>query len=70
MSLPSVNIAPFEGQSVCLFCGSSDGTDPRYIQAAAEFGKATAEAGWRFVYGGGGVGLMGCLLYTSPSPRD
>ena len=59
MSLPSVNIAPFEGQSVCLFCGSSDGTDPRYIQAASEFGKATAEAGWRFVYGGGGVGLMG-----------
>lgn len=59
MSLPSVNIAPFEGQSVCLFCGSSDGTDPRYIQAAAAFGKAVAEAGWRFVYGGGGVGLMG-----------
>ena len=59
MSLPPANIAPFEGRSVCLFCGSSDGTDPRYIQAAAEFGKAVAEAGWRFVYGGGGVGLMG-----------
>ncbi|MGW8175765.1 MAG: LOG family protein [Stenotrophomonas sp.] len=25
----------------------------------ARFGKATAEAGWRLVYGGGGVGLMG-----------
>ncbi|MET4684693.1 TIGR00730 family Rossman fold protein [Brevundimonas faecalis] len=59
MSLPSANIAPFEGRSVCLFCGSSDGADPRYVQAATEFGKATAEAGWRLVYGGGGVGLMG-----------
>lgn len=59
MSLPSVNITPFEGRSVCLFCGSSDGTDPQYVQAAAAFGQAVAEAGWRFVYGGGGVGLMG-----------
>ncbi|WP_392355097.1 TIGR00730 family Rossman fold protein [Brevundimonas sp. LF-1] len=52
-------MAPFEGRSVCLFCGSSDGTDAKYVEAAAAFGKATAEAGWRFVYGGGGVGLMG-----------
>ncbi|MFE9083684.1 TIGR00730 family Rossman fold protein [Brevundimonas sp. NPDC003935] len=59
MSLPPANIVPFEGRSVCLFCGSSDGADPRYVQAATEFGKATAEAGWRLVYGGGGVGLMG-----------
>ncbi len=52
-------IAPFEGSSVCLFCGSSDVADPRYTVAAAAFGKATAEVGWRLVYGGGGVGLMG-----------
>lgn len=59
MSLPPATIAPFDGRSVCLFCGSSDGADPQYVQAAAAFGKATAEAGWRLVYGGGGVGLMG-----------
>lgn len=59
MTLPSVQIAPFDGQSVCLFCGSSNGADPAYVEAAAHFGKATAEAGWRLVYGGGGVGLMG-----------
>ncbi len=56
-SLPT--IAPFEGSSVCLFCGSSDAADPKYTEAAAAFGKATAQAGWRLVYGGGGVGLMG-----------
>lgn len=59
MSLPAVTIEPFEGSSVCLFCGSSDAAHPDYIAAARQFGTATAEAGWRLVYGGGGVGLMG-----------
>lgn len=45
--------------SVCLFCGSSDATDPDYLKAAEEFGRAMAAAGVRLVYGGGGVGLMG-----------
>ena len=46
-------------QSICLYCGSSNDTDPLYLDAAAEFGRALAEAGVRLVYGGGGVGLMG-----------
>ncbi len=52
-------IQPFDGPSVCLFCGSSDAADPIYTRAARDFGRAAAEAGWRLVYGGGGVGLMG-----------
>jgi len=59
MRLPESRIAPFDGLSVCLFCGSSDAADPKYTRAAADFGLATAQAGWRLVYGGGGVGLMG-----------
>ena len=59
MSLTYTSVAPFEGQSVCFFCASSDGADPAYLQSASEFGTATAGAGWRLVYGGGGVGLMG-----------
>ena len=59
MSLPATAIAPFDGKSVCLFCGSAPGTDPAYLEAATAFGAATARAGWRLVYGGGGVGLMG-----------
>ena len=58
MSSP-VSIQPFDGQSVCLFCGSSDLSDPAYTAAARAFGEQTARAGWRLVYGGGGVGLMG-----------
>lgn len=55
----SISIQPFDGKSVCLFCGSSDRSDPAYTIAAQEFGAQTAAAGWRLVYGGGGVGLMG-----------
>jgi uncharacterized protein (TIGR00730 family) len=58
MSSP-VSIQPFDGRSVCLFCGSSDLSDPAYTEAARAFGAQTAAAGWRLVYGGGGVGLMG-----------
>ncbi len=45
--------------SVCLFCGSSAGADPAFLQAAAEFGGILAREGVRLVYGGGGIGLMG-----------
>lgn len=55
----SISIQPFDGKSVCLFCGSSDRSDPAYTVAAQQFGALTAAAGWRLVYGGGGVGLMG-----------
>ncbi len=57
MSTPEIQ--PFDGKSVCLFCGSSDRSDPAYTEAARAFGEQTAQAGWRLVYGGGGVGLMG-----------
>lgn len=52
-------VDPYEGRSVCLFCASSDGDHPKYMEAARQFGHRTAQEGWRLVYGGGGVGLMG-----------
>jgi uncharacterized protein (TIGR00730 family) len=47
--------------SVCVFCGSRDGDDPAYVAAAQSTGKAIARRGWKLVYGGGHVGLMGAL---------
>jgi uncharacterized protein (TIGR00730 family) len=47
--------------SVCVFCGSRDGNDPAYIEAAEATGAAIARRGWLLVYGGGHVGLMGAL---------
>ena len=48
-----------ELQSVCVYCGSGPGTDPRYVEAAQLLGHALGEAGLRLVYGGGSLGLMG-----------
>ena len=45
--------------SVALFCGSSTGVQPQWVEAAAAFGRILAEARVRLVYGGGGLGLMG-----------
>lgn len=45
--------------SVCVFCGSRFGADPAHRGLAARLGTAVARRGWRLVYGGGEVGLMG-----------
>ena len=47
--------------SVCVYCGSSPGADPRFGRAAAKLGELIAERQLRLVYGGGHVGLMGIL---------
>jgi uncharacterized protein (TIGR00730 family) len=47
--------------SLCVFCGSSSGTDPVYTEAAHLLGTAIATAGHGLVYGGGHVGLMGVV---------
>jgi len=47
--------------SVTVFCGSSDAVDPKYFAAAGELGEKIARRGWRLIYGGGSVGLMGAL---------
>ena len=47
--------------SVCVYCGSRAGSNPRYAQDAETLGTALAEAGMRLVYGAGDVGLMGSL---------
>jgi uncharacterized protein (TIGR00730 family) len=44
---------------VVVYCGSRHGTRPAYTQAAIALGRAIGERGWRLVYGGGKVGLMG-----------
>jgi uncharacterized protein (TIGR00730 family) len=47
--------------ALCVYCGSSPGTDPAFVEAARSFGKILAENDIRLIYGGGSVGLMGAL---------
>jgi hypothetical protein len=47
--------------AICVYCGSSPGLDPAFVETARDFGKILAENGVRLVYGGGSIGLMGAL---------
>mgnify|MGYP001827675629 CR=1 FL=1 len=47
--------------NICVFCGSSSGSDPAFRAAAAELGAVIASNGHGLVYGGGDVGLMGVI---------
>ncbi len=45
--------------AVCVFCSSADGVPGPLRGLAADVGAGLATRGWRLVYGGGGLGLMG-----------
>jgi len=46
---------------ICVFCGSSLGSNPTYVTAAEALGDAIAHNGYNLVYGGGNIGLMGVI---------
>jgi uncharacterized protein (TIGR00730 family) len=48
-------------KTVCVYCGSGSGSNPRFVEAATALGKVFAENGIRLVYGGGSIGLMGAV---------
>jgi uncharacterized protein (TIGR00730 family) len=50
-----------EIKTVCVYCGSGSGSNPRFVEAAIALGKIFAENDIRLVYGGGSVGLMGAV---------
>lgn len=47
--------------SLCVLCGSREGTDPAFREAAERLGRSVAEHGVRLIYGGGSIGLMGIV---------
>ena len=46
-------------QDVCVFCGSSPGENPLFMQSAKALGEAISSKSMGLVYGGAQVGLMG-----------
>jgi uncharacterized protein (TIGR00730 family) len=48
-------------KAICVYCGSSPGTDPAFVKTARDFGRILAENKVRLVYGGGSIGLMGAI---------
>ncbi len=47
--------------SICVYCGSSPGSNPEIVKAAHTLGTNMAEAGIGLVYGGGHSGVMGAV---------
>ena len=52
-------------RNICVYCGSSAGSDERFGEAADELGRVLAAEGIGLVYGGGGDGLMGRLARST-----
>ena len=52
-------------KTVCVYCGSGPGTNPRFVEAAIALGKVFAENDIRLVYGGGSIGLMGAVAKST-----
>lgn len=46
---------------ICVFCGSSDGNDPKYIESAKQLGQELVKRGYGLVYGGASIGTMGAI---------
>ncbi len=50
-----------EIKSICVYCGSSPGTDPAFVATAHALGELLSAKNIRLVYGGGTRGLMGAV---------
>jgi len=48
-------------KQICVFCGSSPGSQLEYVEMAAQLGKQLVKNNIGLVYGGGSVGMMGVL---------
>ncbi|XVF31852.1 hypothetical protein REPUB_Repub17cG0029800 [Reevesia pubescens] len=48
-------------KSVCVFCGSTLGNDEEFANIANNLGRVLAARKIHLVYGGGNLGLMGCV---------
>jgi predicted Rossmann-fold nucleotide-binding protein len=54
--------------NICVYCGSGQGADPAYAEAARTLGAGLAASDIGLVYGGGGLGLMAAASPVSSRP--
>lgn len=62
---PSSSASPKQPQSITVFCGSSPGKDPVYLEAADQLATELAHEGVTLIYGGGTKGLMGKIASSA-----
>ena len=52
-------------KSICVFCGSRDGSNSKFREVAIELGHLMAKKNISLVYGGRNIGLMGALASSA-----
>ncbi len=52
-------------RSICVYCGSQPGNNPRFVEAAKQIGKTLANANVTLVFGGGVNGIMGACSQSA-----
>ncbi len=52
-------------RNICVFCGSSPGADPEFLQMAGKLGAEIASRGLGLVYGASNLGLMGAVAKSA-----
>lgn len=55
-------------KSVCVYCGSSPGNSPLFLNVAKQLGETLASTDIQLIYGGASIGVMGqvadtCMAY-------
>ena len=48
-------------ETICVYCGSSSGIQPEYVESAKLLGEVIAIRHHSLVYGGSNIGLMGVV---------
>lgn len=56
---------PAPAFSLCVYCGSKPGNNPRFAEVATEVGRWIGQHGGQLVYGGGNGGLMGTVAQAT-----
>ncbi|OGQ46333.1 MAG: Rossman fold protein, TIGR00730 family [Deltaproteobacteria bacterium RIFCSPLOWO2_02_FULL_44_10] len=51
-------------KSVCIFCGSSNGANPKFLEVAKELGQLLVRENLELIYGGASIGIMTMLADT------
>lgn len=62
--MPGYSASMRDIKSLCVYCGSSTGSNPKFVEATVALGELLAEQGIELIYGGGAVGLMGLIADT------
>ncbi|MBU1189002.1 MAG: TIGR00730 family Rossman fold protein [Gammaproteobacteria bacterium] len=51
-------------RNICVYCGSSSGSDPAHIETARTLGQELVQRDIGLVYGGSSLGIMGAVADT------